>query len=401
MTVARPLANNPRKLTAQDAIEYGNKFLEGHSVSASQESLRWAIHNAYQELGQSFDWSFLHKQGRIAMVTAQTAGTATYDHTGGANERQVTLAGTGATFSASNEGYSIRLDDVPCLIESIKSTTVATLDSTLNPGRDVAAGSSYRLYPRCYNLPNDFQCMVTPWTESIGWDLTEVSYDELLRLDRHYDESGTPQWFCIRAVEDLLGQMGLYIHPSSDDDLTLDFIYRKRAREVRYTGHQPADYQGTIAVTSGSANVTGTSTAFSTLMVGSVFRIASSTRRPTGLRGDTPYMEQRSIVAVTDATHLTLDDEVETTRTGVSYTVADPIDIDPSLHLLFLTCTCKHLAYDRQFKDVPVIEKRYQEALQLAKYADNRSEQRSVAGFGHAPGQRRLHDVSPYLGEVG
>ena len=392
----------PLILTACDAIEYATRWLEARrrGVSANQDSYRWAMHNAYMELGQEFDWSFLHVQGRVFLHEAQTAGTCTFDFTGGAYERLLTLAGTGATFPTWAEDATIRIDDVPCRIEEVKTTTTATLDAMLNPGRDVAAGSSYRMYPHYYALPNDFVKLDTPRAESFGWNMTERSYDEIMQLDRDYDESGTPIWYCIRGIEDLYGQMGLFIQPSSDDEKTLDFIYERRSREVRYTGWNPDDYAGTVTIVDGSDQATGVGTSFSAPMVGSIIRFGNSTTaKPTGLRGSQPYVEQRSIVGVTNTTKLVLDANVSNSLAGVKYTISDPIDIEPSLHNVFLHCMAKHLAFDRGIEEYPIAEAQDQQTLRKAKGADNRSTQPHYAGYG-VRAFRRLADTSPYLGEV-
>lgn len=392
--------STPLILTACDAIEYATRWLEGHGTSASQDSYRWAMHNAYMELGQEFDWSFLHTQGRVFLHAAQTTGTCTFDFTGGTYERLLTLAGAGATFPTWAEDATVRIDDVPCRIEEVKTTTTATLDAVLNPGRDVAAGSSYRMYPHYYALPNDFASLVIPRAEYFGWNLTERSFDEIMQLDRDYDESGTPLWYCIRGIEDLYGQTGLFVHPSSDGEKTLDFIYQKRSREVRYTGWNPEDYVGTATIVSGSDTAIGVGTSFASAMIGSIIRFgSSSTAKPTGLRGGQPYVEQRSILGVTNSTTLVLDANVSNSLSGVKYTISDPIDIDPMLHNAFLHCMAKHIAFDRGIKDAPLAEMQYQQTLRKAKGSDCRSVQPQHAGYGSSV-YRRLADTSPYLGEV-
>ena len=46
--------------------------------------------------GKVHDWSFLYKQDSIVVEEDYSTGTIAYDHTGGTNERQVTLSGGGA-----------------------------------------------------------------------------------------------------------------------------------------------------------------------------------------------------------------------------------------------------------------------------------------------------------------
>lgn len=390
--------STPRILTAYECIDFAMRIMEGQGVSANQQTMRWALHNAYMELGQEFDWSFLHKHGRIFLHAAQSTGTASFDFSGGAYERLLTLSG--ATFPSWANDATVRIDGVTCRIEDTKSTTTATLDATLNPGRDVAAGSSYRIYPSYYALPNDFKRLVMPRAETAGWELTELSYDDIMALDRDNDETGTPVYYCIRGIEDLYGQMGIFVHPDSDEEKTLDFIYEKMPREIRYTGWDAADYAGTIAVTADSPNVTGSGgTNWVDLMQGAIMLIGSSaSTAPTGLRGTASWVEQRAVSTVSTTSLILLDNDIVTARSGVKYRITDPIDIDASLHQAMLWGVARQLAIERNYDGVARIEAQYQKAVSDARRANNRSVGRKWAGGGG--GFRRLKDVTPLLGNA-
>jgi hypothetical protein len=366
-------------LTAQDAIEYGIQLVSAHSASVNQEGYKWALHLAYTELGQQFDWSFLYSHGRVPLQAAQTTGTVTYDHAGGSSERLLTLAG--ATLPSWAEGSAIRMNNVTSVIDKVLSTTTAQLDSVLNPGVDVAAGATYRMYPWYYLLPEDFRQLVTPRAEYMGWTLTPLSYDNLMMMDRDNNEHGTPQWFCVRGALRHPGRMGLFVYPPSDETKSLDFIYERIPREVRYTGVYIADVPGSIAISlSTPTAVVGTGTAFSSAMVGSILRVGNR-KLPTGFRGESPYLQQHVIALVADTTHLTLKTDATAAVTGASYSISDPIDIDPTLHPVLLAGFARRLAMEREFKDAVLFERAYQEALSAAKASDNRTDARQIAGF--------------------
>ncbi len=304
-------------------------------------------------------------------------------NSGGTYERQVTL--TDGVWPTWAEDAAIRIDDVVHEVASRKSDTVLTLDVTMNPGADVAAGAEYSIFKSYYALPNDFISMVTPWAEALYAGAEAVGYDEMLTKQRYYSDTGDPRYYCIRGVEDLYGSAGLYLWPPTDEDQTLDFIYQRRMRPVRYWGIAAPDYQGTITVTAGSAAVTGSGTAFDAKMVGSILRIGANTNKPTGLAGEqgrtfAPYAEQRAIVGYTSATAVTLDDEVETARSGVGYVVVDPIDIDVALHRVLLAGTIRNLASARAFKDMSLIEAEYADALWAARAGDQRVKQTQIIG---------------------
>ena len=250
----------------------------------------------------------------------------------------------------------------------------------MNPGADVAS-SSITIYPRWYILPADFMSMHAPATET-SWSFGEYRPpSEILGLDRWNDTTGTLRYYTIQEAPDLYGSMALFPWPPADEDATNDFIYKRRPRTLRYTGHDASDYAGTITVTAGSDTVAGSGTSFSSDHVGSILRISSSSSRPTGIEGDNPYVEERSIKAVASATSLTLDAAVTTSRSSVKYVITDPVDIGQVAHNAFLRLVEKHLAILRNLKDRTSIELLAERELQAAKGADSRVRERRVAGI--------------------
>jgi hypothetical protein len=389
----------PLLLLAVDLHDHADRWLAGHSISAQQDSIRGAIQSAYLEIGTAFNWSFLYQHGRIHLAAPYSTGTVTYTH----STRTLTLSG--GTWPTDAADYTVRVDDVICLVASRDSDTQLTLDSTMNPGADVVAGATYSIYPSYYRLPNDFASVVIPRSEEYHWNLDAVSYDEIMSLDRHDHTTGTPQKYCVRAVEDLLGQMAIYLYPVADAASTLDFIYRRRPRDIRFMGANAADYQGTVAVTAGSAVVTGTGTAFSSLVPGAVMRIGTSaTLRPTDKYGTAPWVEERSIATRTSTTILSLDAAVSQNQTGVKYVISDPVDMDATLHNVMRAGMIWHLAQERGvelpaglFNGQRVTE--YERALLIARSADSRIGGRRVCG-GRGAWPIRLADrISTYQAE--
>jgi len=339
----------PRLFTYADAIEELIRFADARTENCSQQIVRGAIRTAYMEIPALCDWPTLTRPDRIHLRAPQTTGTVVYQHSGGAYERQLTLTGT--TWPSWCVDAVVRFDGLVSHVEAKKSDTVITLDVRINPGEDVAS-ASYSLFPQWYILPEDFRSFTGPVREDTGYTLSPISLTEMLRLYRSQYSTGKPQFYAITEVPDLLGSLGLYLYPVKDESGTLDYIYSRRPRRLQHTGYDARDYAGTIAVTAGSATVTGTSTAFADTMLGSILRIGSdSSNRPTSLEGEYPFVEERSVIAVASATSLTLDNNVSTSRSGVKYTVSSPIDLGVSLHNLFMRSCEKHLARVKHFDD--------------------------------------------------
>lgn len=371
--------SQPQLLTYYDCIVAAQDFLSGQSTVAAQRDVRRVIHEAYRELGGAFGWSWLHKHGRVQLKETYSTGTVGFNST----SRVLTLAdGEWPSWAAD---ATVRVDDIPCKVESRTNSTSLVLDSTMNPGQAVADGTSYQVYPTCYTLPHDFLNLIQPWSESAWRNAEEVSYDRMMALDRYRSTSGDIRAFCVRAVEDLHGSHGLYLHPAADEAKTVDYIYQRRGRELRYTGHDPAETAGTISVSAAGA-VTGTGTTFDSKMEGAVLRIGiDGTNAPTGLDGLYPYSDQRIIATYTPSASLTLDGTT-TARTDVKYVITDPVDIDLSLANAMLACIRKRLAVQRNLKNKAEFVALYEEELRRGRQDDHLTRQPRVMGVGY---QRR------------
>jgi hypothetical protein len=136
----------------------------------------------------------------------------------------------------------------------------------------------------------------------------------------------------------------------------------------------------------------GVGTAFTADHVGSILRIGTSTTaRPTGLEGASPFAEEFRIIAVADTTHCTLDSTVATSRTGVKCVISDPVDLDISLFDAFVRCCEKQVAVPRDIKGKGDIIGAYDDALFAAKCADSRVSEPAVAGASY-PRSYRLSE---------
>jgi hypothetical protein len=367
------MASVPALLTYADAIELLVEFSQGQDSEASKPLVRRCVQAAYEELATVFRWSFLERQGRVILNARQTGTGAVYDHTGSTYERELTLTGAGDTLPSWAKDGAIRLgsSDVVCDIQSVKDSTTATLNAQTNPGQDVAS-SSYVLYQRWVQLPDDFLAFTGPMAES-SWQLGHpVTLTEMLALDRYNSAAGDLRYYHVAEVPDLYGQKALYFFPQPISTQTLDFVYTRQPRPLRYTGIDSACHQGTISVTAGSATVSGSGTAFDSGMIGSVLRIGTdATNPPNGRFGEYPWAEERAIHAVASATSLTLDVGVETTRSGVKCRISDPIDVGRIAHNAFLRLAEKHLAMAKNYKQAARIETAAYQALMQAKGADN------------------------------
>ena len=374
----------PQVFTYADAVKELEEFCREASISASSRPIRSAIRRAYREVVDAHDWSCLHVNGRVKLQAYQDDGTVGFDLTGGTYERQLTLVGD--TWPTDAEDWAVRIetDDgewVVCDIEARKSSTVVTLNAVMCPVADVTAGASYVAYPRYYRLPNDFGSMDTPVEEALGQLGQYVTPQRMLELDRHHNDSGDIQYFTIGPVPDLYGTMGLFVNPYSNAAETLDFMYKRKPRDLRYVGVNLSESPGTITATADSATIAGSSTTFVADHVGSLLRVGTSTTEmPTGLDGLLPYSEQRTITAYSSATAVTVDTTITTTRSAVQYSITDPIDLEPSVYDAMMAMARKYIAIEKNHANWKAVAALADERLFRAKCGDCRVTSRQVAG---------------------
>lgn len=349
-------------LTYFDLVESLIVSSYGGPQDAEQRDIRTAVQKAYGEVTTIRDWSYYHVHGRV--VTNATYSTGTVAISGGV----VTL--TGGSFStagvtATNAGHwTIRCGDRSYPVSTFTSATSLTLGSQFT-GVSEPALSAYTLIRTLYPLPSDFRNMDEPSDEFNWWSGIYLSPDEAMKIERVARSSGKPYHWTI--VKDPLGSgwaIKLLGYPTTAE--TVDFTYRRSARPIRYSGHEAALRQGTIART-GTA-VTGNGTAFSAAMVGSVLRVGDTTNHPGPIESITPWVSEGKITAVGGATGLTTDDS-GTIASSTKYVITDPVDVAPHMQQAVDSCCDYWLARIRGKGEDKAFQL-YQRDLRLAMEQD-------------------------------
>lgn len=363
----------PFLLTYSDLLDRVCIATSGGATTPEQRDVRLACHEAYQHVCNWHNWLFYKRAYRVYLAAPVTTGTITYDHTGGAYERLLTFSDAlSATVQAWVPYGKIIIDDVIHDVAALKSSTTVTLDSVLNPQADVAAGTTYTLYRSVYDMPYDFKGMFDPQDE----DQIRLAYcrpQDWHELERSVPTQTQAWRWTVMASPDSYGAWSLRVWGYPDAAQTLDFIYQGRGRPIKLTGYETKSYTGTVAITSGTATVTGTSTQFSSDMVGAVIRVTSSTTDyPTGHADLNPWSEQKVIISVESTTSLTVDSNFSDNYSGVLFRVTDPVDVDESMSNFVIAEAVKRLwTYRGSERLGPAISIAKYEA-QLAKENDSK-----------------------------
>jgi hypothetical protein len=307
-------------LTYFDLVESLIVSSFGGPQDAEQRDIRTAIHRAYDELTTIRDWAYYHVHGRIVLQAPYSDGTVT------SSGSTVTLTGgTWPSWAAS--GAYLKVGEEITRVASRTSSAVLELDSAL-PFKEDVTGALYTLYRSVYPLPADFRNLDEPSDEYNWWSGLYVTPDQAMKIARVSSATGEPyHWTLIKDPNSAGWAIQVVGYPTGAQ--TLDFTYRRTARPIRFSGHEAAVRQGTIARS--AAAVTGAGTAFSEALVGSVLRVGDATNIPGPIESLTPWVSEAKITAVANATGLTTDVS-GTVASSTKYLITDPMDIAPHMH---------------------------------------------------------------------
>ncbi len=362
--------------TLNDATEH---VLDSHGVERTEgANLRDAVRAvlaAYRAVTTAYDWSLYRTRYILATVAPQSSSTITYDHTGGAYERVLTIAaGTWPTWAAFGK---IIIDNVHYDVEDYKSSTEITLTAQSNPGADVAALTTYNLYRESYPLPVNFRRLASIIDADNQCQL-QLTSDERQQYATQtcYQTPATPVLGTIRGDNEYFGSMALILSPPPDEIRYYDILYHRSPRDLNI------ELYNTGTVSSSSTAITGGSTVFPLDCVGSIIRFSATITAPTSIvgfaGGTTPvnnrYQDQRTITARASATAITVDSGLSAEVAAKAYSISDPLDIE--YHSMFGALMARAEAELHRFRNKPGWQDRMAYAdrqLRLAVEADQRA----------------------------
>lgn len=361
--------------TYQDAVDHGVDLLGSTVTGDSTRDARRAARAAYQEFSTVRRWVYYYQRGQIITSASQSDGTVDYNST----TRVLTL--TGSTWPSWAAYGTVAIARVPYEVAARLSSTTLQLSVNSNPGVDVASGTAYTFYRDTYPMPGDF--LASDQLISIGTSIALPRYvhpSMWLSPQQLQVSPATPRAYTFMADPNYMGVLAVRFNPAPDQAYTFNFIYQRRPRPLVIDEYKAG------TVTGSSTTLTGTGTAWTSKMIGSVLRLYSDgTQYPTGLIGAYPYTTERIITAVASTTSLTLDTALDESYTAVKYTISDPCDIeDGAMLVAFQRCIEKQNSLTRNMKadQKEEMNKAYMTALTFAMEADCRNFERRVAGSG-------------------
>lgn len=357
----------PILLTYRDLIDHLRDYSGSLAQGTEMARSRNAIQTAYREVCGYHTWQYYFTLGRINLEAAQDTGTISYDKDTGI----ATMIGD--TFPDTARYWKMTLGDDPALykIAEYLSTTTVLLDPVIRPQVSVDA-TSFTLWRSIYPLPGDIAMMSEINDESSIWGPTFISPNEWLQRERHLSGSAEPFYWTVLASSDQFAGMAIAVHgyPATAD--TLDFMYRRHARRLRFDGYGKYSSQGTATLgtlTAGTASVTitqgGDAVDLREDVVDAVFRTSDTgaTSPPEGVGAENQYSEQQIISVRDSTTTLTLRGALTYGKLGDQFTISDPVDMAPyMLTILKRRCEYEYEIMKGDTAKASIAKNRYEKA---------------------------------------
>ena len=373
-------------LTFNDAINHLCDAGFGISQDKEHAILKRACRAAYRDLMDRHRWRYGHIEYGITLAAPYETGTLAYDHTGGVYERQVTLSS--GTLPDEAESYKLLVSNEVYPVDEVHSSTAFTLDSSMNPGADIAAGTSYTLYRDTYPLPDDFLKIDEVLNNGNQWLNWYVEPGQYLTFERQRRGlSSNPFRWTVMQDAERPGGFCLRVAGYPREAANLVFIYQRAFQEPVLSGLESYSYSTSnsilVALQEGSPQITGTGTAFNQRMVNSIIRVGvDGTNLPTDDAGVYPFAQSLRIKSVESTTGMTAYTDATETVSERKFVISDLLDMHRTMFNAFLRgCEWQHAVIaGKEQKIAGPAERLYDQAVRLAMQQDNKVTVPSVAG---------------------
>lgn len=354
--------------TFQDAVDHLLDAAGANNDSRALTLAKNAVIAAYRIVNGAHKWTSLIRMMRLTTNEPYTTGTVEYDHTGGANSRQLTLT-TGTWPSWAARGFVV-IDNRRYDVAERISDSIVTLNLNSNPGEDVASGTSYSLLRDTYTLPSDFLAMsqlVDP-NNPPALDYTEPEQINYAAISQ--ETQGIPRDYTIIADPDYVGMMAVRMFPPPSDVRVYEAVMTRKPLPLSIYNYDT----GEITAVASTTAVTGTDTVWTSTMQGAVIRFGDDDNQPTGISGLYPFVEERLLKTITNGTSVVVDTALVNNYSGVKYTISSLIDLDEAVMLPLFLCACERefARMQRDYEAYGIIQQAFIEKLIDAKCADRR-----------------------------
>ncbi len=326
-----------------DQVDWNNVFTfydivqrlllrNGLSGSVSDVTrLRVAIDDAYRELPTLHKWRFFNRKLMLRTDASFSVASCSYDHTGGANERQLTIL-SAESWPANAHLGEVHAGDATYQIERRISDKIVTLTTELNPGADESFVSLV-WFRSAYSWPSPIREVREMWRATSLVRLQPASQLEVPRIQKTLRSPGVPLRYALLPSRNRFGAVDVVLIPPPSESEVYEATVTVRPVPLRNYEVSGSD----AAITSGSTTVTCSGASFSQKLVGTLFRLSPNSYLPKGNHQDNTdreeYVYQAFVRRVISSTQLELTEAASETASGRGYSISDVLDIEPATML--------------------------------------------------------------------
>ncbi len=330
-----------------------------------------AIQDAIRSLPSKNDWAYFKRQTRLTTSTAINP-TVTYDHTGGAYEKMLTIT-SDHTWPADASLGEIVVEQRTYRIKERISTTVVTLEDDFSLQEDFTGDVWWQRAN--YQFTRDITRIHSIRNLTVGRELAFLPSQSFIDQSWNSYGRGSVSYFTWQNSGSRFGSSEICLWPTPN---------AKEIIEVTATVNPqvPKTFleSGTEAVLSvGSRSLTVADATFTKKLIGSVVRLSRNSAPPINNEMDN-WDFQAFITNVPNATTLTLSEALGDETIGGGYAISSGADIEAATMLEYI----EDEAYAQYCKNHD--HKSYPTATQVAmrslKFAIARSNSRiSLGGY--------------------
>ena len=328
-----------------------------------------AIQDAIRGLPGKHDWNYFIRHARF-QTTARITPTCTYDHTGGASERLLTITDGTNIWPADAELGEVWIDDIekPFRVYQRLSDTQVTLEPNFSFSEDFTATEvnwgrkAYqfnREITRVHQVQNLSQDRPIAFLPTVDFqDATHAHWGygvtELCTWQNHGTKFGAADFILIP-------------HPTEVNDIEVTATVNPIIPRI----HLESGGDATIAA--GSNQVTCTGAAFTNKLVGSIIRIGRRTDIPSYF-DNRDFEFQAFVMSVDSTTQLTLSETAPSALATRGWTISSPADLEASTMIEYVEDEafhqyCKNHKHET-FREARAVAK---ESLRAAIARDNKT----------------------------
>lgn len=200
-----------------------------HGAGYDLELLTQRINDRYFEYLNSHPWTRLYSTGTITVVDAYDTGTLAI--TNGATA--VTL--TDGSFPSNLSGGRLRVGtDSEWYVFTRTAATTGTIDRAYEA--DTVTEATYKLWQPIYSLPTDTDIVESISVPSQGWELDQISPEQLDEVDPSREEYGHPRTWTQYSDSSNVARIELWPGPEEGEGLPV----RYRTAGTRFTFSSPS-----------------------------------------------------------------------------------------------------------------------------------------------------------------